>query len=88
MVQEITKNQAAQLYLEQLQSEAARLSAVDREIKRYIVTDPVTRRMVTLSITDLITEVQNRSQIGMLKAVAYVNQLVDQDGNPLYIITD
>lgn len=86
MVQEITKNQAAQLYLAQLQTEAAALSAVDREIKRYIVTDPVTRRMITLSITDLITEVQNRSQVGMLKAVAYVQELKDAKGEQLYLI--
>lgn len=87
MVQEISKDQAAQLYLSQLQSEAAKLSAVDREIKRYIVTDPVSKRMITLSIVDLITEVQNRSQVGMLKAVAYVQELKDAKGEQLYIIT-
>ncbi|GAF76540.1 unnamed protein product [marine sediment metagenome] len=87
MVTEITKNEVAELYLAQLQSEAARLSAVDREIKRYIVTDPVTRRMVTLSITDLITEVQNRTQVGMLKAIAYVQELKDAKDEQLYIIT-
>ncbi len=86
MVQEITKNQAAELYLAQLQTEAAALLPVDREIKRYIVTDPVTRRMVTLSIVDLITEVQNRSQIGMLKAVAYVQELKDAKDEQLYLI--
>ena len=86
MVQEITKDQAAQLYLSQLQKEAAALSAVDREIKRYIVTDPVTRRMITLSITDLMTEVQNRTQVGMLKAVAYVQELKDAKGEQLYLI--
>lgn len=86
MVTEITKNQVAELYLSQLQTEAAALSAVDREIKRYIVTDPVTRRMVTLSIVDLMTEVQNRSQVGMLKAVAYVQELKDAKGEQLYLI--
>jgi len=86
MVQEITKTQAAQLYLSQLQSEAARLSAVDREIKRYIVADPVSKRSITLSIVDLITEVQNRSQIGMLKTVAYVQELKDAKDEQLYLI--
>lgn len=87
MVTEITKNQVAELYLAQLQSEAAKLSAVDREIKRYIVTDPATRRSITLSIIDLMTEVQNRSQVGMLKAVAYVQELKDAKGEQLYLIT-
>ncbi len=87
MVQEITKNQAAELYLSQLQTEAAALSPVDQNIKRFIVTVPVTGRMITLSIVDLMTEVQNRSQIGMLKAVAYVQELKDAKGEQLYIIT-
>jgi len=87
MVVEITKDQAATLYLSQLQTEAAALSPVDREIKRFIVTEPVTRRMITLSIVDLMTEVQNRSQVGMLKAVAYVQELKDAKGEQLYIIT-
>lgn len=86
MVTEITKNQAADLYLSQLQVEAAALSPVDQQIKRYIVTDPVTRRMITLSIVDLMTEVQNRTQVGMLKALTYIEGLKDAKGEPLYIV--
>jgi len=86
MVTEITKNQTAQLYLSQLPAEAAKLSAVDREIKRYSVKSPTTKRTVFLSIVELMTEVQNRSQVGMLKAVAYVQELKDAKDEQLYLI--
>jgi len=83
---EITKDQAANLYLSQLQSESAKLGPVDRNIKRYMVTEPATNRMIFLSITDLITQVQNRTAIGMNKAVEYVQQLKGPKDEPLYII--
>lgn len=86
MVTEITRDQAAQLYLTQLQSEAAKLTPVDREIKRFMVVDPRTTKMVFLSYVDLITNVQNRSQIGMKKAVEYVQQLKTPDDEQMYII--
>ena len=83
---QITKNQAADLYLAQLQSEAAKLPPVDRDIKRFMVTQPVTNRMIFMSYTDLITEVQNRTAIGMNKTVEYVQQLKDGKGEPMYQI--
>ena len=86
MPTEITKDQAANLYLSQLQSESAKLGPVDRNIKRYMVTEPSTNRMIFLSITDLITQVQNRTAIGMNKAIEYTQQLKNGKGEPLYII--
>lgn len=86
MPTEITKEQAAQLYLSQLQGEAVKLGPVDRNIKRFMVTDPATNRMIFLSYTDLITQVQNRTAVGMNKAVEYTQQLKAPDGTPLYII--
>jgi len=83
---EITKDQAANLYLSQLQSESAKLGPVDRNIKRFMVTEPATNKMIFLSYVDLITQVQNRTAIGMNKAVEYVQQLVNGKGEPLYII--
>ena len=86
MPTEITKDQAANLYLSQLQSESAKLGPVDRNIKRFMVTDPPTNKMIFLSYTDLITQVQNRTAIGMNKAVEYTQQLKNGKGEPLYII--
>ena len=86
MPTEITKDQAAQLYLSQLQSESVKLGPVDKNIKRIMVTEPATNRMIFLSYTDLITQVQNRTAIGMNKAVEYVQQLKNGKGEPLYII--
>ena len=59
---------------------------MDRNIKRFMVTEPATNRMIFLSYTDLITQVQNRTAIGMNKAVEYAQQLKASDGTPLYII--
>ncbi|GAH17350.1 unnamed protein product [marine sediment metagenome] len=50
------------------------------------MTEPVTNRMIFLSYTDLITQVQNRTAIGMNKTVEYVQQLKNGKGEPLYII--
>lgn len=86
MPTEITKEQAARLYLSQLQSESAKLGPNDRIIKRFMVTEPATNRMVFLSYVDLITQVQNRTAIGMTKAIEYAQQLKASDGTPLYII--
>ena len=86
MPTEITKDQAANLYLSQLQSESAKLGPNDRIIKRFMVTEPATNKMVFLSYVDLITQVQNRTAIGMTKAIEYVQQLVNGKGEPLYII--
>jgi len=86
MPTEITKDQAANLYLSQLQSESSKLGPNDRIIKRFMVTDPATNRMVFLSYVDLITQVQNRTAIGMTKAIEYVQQLVNGKAEPLYII--
>lgn len=86
MPTEITKDQAANLYLSQLQSESAKLGPVDRNIKRFMVTEPATNRMIFLSYVDLITQVQNRTAIGMNKSVEYVQQLKGPKEEPLYII--
>ena len=86
MPTEITKDQAAQLYLSQLQSESAKLGPVDRNIKRFMVTEPATNKMIFLSYTDLITQVQNRTSIGMNKAREYVEQLETPKGEQMYII--
>ena len=85
MVKQITQNQAADLYLTQIQSEMAKLPPVGRTIKRFMVTDPRTNKMMFLSYVDLITEVQNRTAIGMNKAIEYVQQL-KVNGEPMYQI--
>lgn len=84
MVTQITINQAVQLYLQQLQSEASKLPYVQQNIKRFMVTDPKTNRMFSLSYLDLIREVQNMSQIGQNKAVEYVQNLKDVKGEAMY----
>ena len=86
MPTEITKDQAANLYLSQLQSESAKLGPVDRNIKRFFAKDPNTGIESFLSYVDLITQVQNRTAIGMNKAIEYAQQLVNGKGEPLYII--
>lgn len=81
---EITKNQAAELYLAELQREMAGLSPVDRMIKRYAV--KVGTRTVFLSIVEMIAEVQNRTQIGLKRAVEYTQQLKDSKDEQLYLV--
>jgi len=86
MPTEITQDQAAKLYLSQLQSESAKLGPNGRIIKRYFARDPNTGIESFLSIVDLITQVQNRTAIGMNKAIEYTQQLKNGKGEPLYII--
>ena len=86
MVTQITIQQAASLYLSQLQSESSSLPYVQQTIKRFMVTDPKTSRMIALSYVDLIREVQNMSQVGLNKAVEYVQGLKDAKGEAIYQI--
>ena len=86
MPTEITKDQAANLYLSQLQRQSSRLGPNSRIIKRYFVRDPNTGIESFLSIVDLITQVQNRTAIGMKNAIEYTQQLENGKGEPLYII--
>lgn len=85
MPAEITKAQAADMYLSQLQSEAAKMMPVDRTIKRFAVKGP-TGAMIYLSYVDLIAEVQNKTSIGLMKAVEYVQQLQTPKGEQMYLI--
>ena len=86
MPTQITKSQASELYLSQLQSEASRLSYVDQTIKRFMKYDPKTKRTIPLSYADLIREVQNRTQIGLASAVEYCQQLKNGKGEALYLV--
>ena len=85
MPTQITENQAAEIYLAQLQSEAVKLPPVKRNIKMFIVKNPVTKKQEILSYVDLITQVINRTSIGMTKAIEYVQQL-EINGEPMYQI--
>ena len=87
MVTQITVNQAADLYLSELQREMTGMTQSDRLIKRYSVYVERTKKTVFLSIVDLIREVQNRTEIGKTKSIEFTNQLVDRDGNQIYTIT-
>jgi len=87
MATQITINSVCDLYLSELQREMAPMSQSDRLIKRYSVYVDRTKKTVFLSIVDLIREVQNRTEIGKTKAIEFTQQLVDKDGNPIYIIT-
>lgn len=82
---EITKAQAADMYLSQLQSEAAKLMPVDRTIKRFSVKGP-TGKTIFLSYVELIAEVQNRTQIGLMKSVEYVQQLKTPAYEQMYLV--
>ena len=86
MVTEITLNDAFQLYGAELERQMVGLTQSDRQIKRFMVYSPTVKRTVALSLVDLIREVQNRTELGKVKVVEYVQQLMDSKGEPLYII--
>lgn len=86
MVKEIAIADAFSLYQAELERQMAGLPQSDRLIKRFMVYNPRLRRTVPLSLVDLIREVQNRTEIGKVETVEYVQQLTDKDGNPLYVI--
>ena len=87
MATNITMNQALELYAAELDREMKGLSQSDRLIKRYSVFIERTKKTVFLSIVDLVREVQNRTEVGKIRAITYIDQLTDKDGNPLYLIT-
>lgn len=87
MPTQITVNSACDLYLSELQRQMSGMSQSDRLIKRYSVYVERTKKTVFLSIVDLVKEVQNRTEIGKIRSIEFVNQLVDKDENPIYVIT-
>lgn len=87
MVTNITMNQALELYASELDREMKGLTQSDRLIKRYSAFIERTKKTVFLSIVDLVREVQNRTEVGKIKAISYIDQLTDKNGDPLYLIT-
>jgi len=86
MVTEITLNTAYGMYGAELERQMTGLTQSDRQIKRYSAYVERTKKTVFLSLVDLVREVQNRTEIGKVKTLEYIQQLQTASGEQLYLI--
>jgi len=84
MVQQISIQQAVGIYQGEVQRQISKMTPLQRNVKMYGPT--VKGRQIPLSMTDILRELQNGSAIGQQLAIEYVQQLVDGDKNPLYMV--
>lgn len=71
----ISFQQAKQLILDRLMTMRNAMPVSERDMPRYIIGDPATRAWKTLSINDLITNVQMETQLGKSYVYSEVKRL-------------